>query len=442
MKSNQYIFIIPFNKEQILFFNGLHKTFFLCKKSEEHSFVSLLKNPDLYEKTHISTLKKLTDSGFIIEDSYNEMNLLRSKRNSFIHSQEYKSTIIPTFECNYHCWYCIQDHASINPLEQKIELIIKHLKKYLILNNIKSYVLSWFGGEPLKEPDMINKISSAMLSFCSAHNIEYSGAITSNGSLLSHDIIKMLKDVNVNYYQIALDGIPEEHDKVKKDKIHSSSFALVLGNIVDLLETNENAQITLRINYTLKTLQSEGLVSEINRFIPMDKRLRMVVDLQKVWQINESSVPMELLVKLEKDFSDNGYILSTNHIFSMCYVDKEHYNMIYYNGCVEKCDDRTMDKLRGWIDEQGNIKWKENPVFPKYDVLDENSCCVKCSYYPLCYCSCPVQREKKINSYGKIVCGYNNDSKVFEHRILDFCWRSILNAELRNNTKIVSNIAI
>lgn len=116
----------------------------------------------------------------------------------------------------------------------------------------------------------------------------------------------------------------------------------------------------------------------------------------------------------------------------MCYVEKEHYNMFYYNGGVEKCDKRPINQLRGYLNENGDIVWKEKPIILDYNLFDEGCVCNDCAYYPLCYGGCPVLREDRIKeNWGTLPCGYAGDFSIFEHRILDYCWRVINNRKLK-----------
>lgn len=427
MKTNKYTYIVPLDAEYHVIFNGITKKFITLKNEYVDSYVLVLKTPDRFVHTHKILIDKLVGTGFILENGFDEHEYLKTERSNYISSLEYKTSIIPTFECNYNCWYCIQKHQPAIFSEEKIALIIKHVKRYLVENKIQSYVLSWFGGEPLTQPDIIDHVTLELRDFCENHNIEFSAAVTTNGALLSHEVITMLQRRGVNYYQIAIDGDAVEHDKVKFDSKHESSFTLILNNIVDLLITNTNAHVTLRLNYTEKMLRSKRLVSDINTYIPSSLRCRLSVDLQKVWQIKEETVPMENLKLIQKELSDSGYYLSTNHVFSMCYVEKDHYNMIYYNGGVEKCDKRSIDVLRGYIDENGQIIWKEQPIINAYNLFADDCVCNNCQYYPLCYCGCPLLREERIIENGKVICGHFEDFSIFEQRIQDFCWRTIFN---------------
>lgn len=106
--------------------------------------------------------------------------------------------------------------------------------------------------------------------------------------------------------------------------------------------------------------------------------------------------------------------------------------MFYYNGGVEKCDKRPIDKLRGHINTNGDIVWDEKPIIHDYPLLDERFICSACKYYPLCYGGCPVLREERIKeNHGHLICGYMGDHSIFESRIQDYCWRVIHNQRLK-----------
>ena len=406
MRPNTYLYIVPLG-------DGVHTVIF---------------NPDKYAGSHPKLVERLFSQQFIVNDGFDERAFLKEERDRFVFAKEYKTTILPTFDCNYNCWYCVQKHEPVELDYAKFDLIIKHIKNYILANGIEDYVLSWFGGEPLTQPQAIEYVSTALLDFCKDQGVDYTSGITTNGALLSEDNIKMLEKCKVNFYQIAIDGDERTHNKNKFDDTNSNSFRLILTNIVNLLENNPEADVVLRLNYTLATLKSKDLVNDITKYIPYVYRKRIKVDLQKVWQVNEQSVSIDLLRKLQEQLTRNGFELVRKHVFSTCYVEKEHYNMFYYNGGVEKCDKRPMDKLRGRLNSDGDIVWDEMLLFPKYDLFDKDCVCSSCRYYPLCYCGCPILREDRIReNKGTIICGHKGNYELFKLRIQDYCWRTIYN---------------
>lgn len=426
MKASEYIYIVPYKDDRTIVFCGMTHNFLVLEKASFESVALILKNPYKYADSHPAIINLLRHKGFIIEDDYKEIDTLVARRNNFVHSKEYKTTIVSTYDCNYNCWYCIQKHVKEEIDYEKIDLIVKHVKTYLKENEIESYILSWFGGEPLMEPKVIDYVSSQLLEFCEQNDIVFNGAITSNGALLDAGNIEMLRRNSINYYQIAIDGDKENHNRTKKQAGEESSFDTVLSNIALLLSMNEKANVTLRFNYTAKSLKSETLVDDVNARIPQSLRHRISVDFQKVWQVDECSISIDDLASMLTKFHESGYQINSDHVFSICYVDKLHQNMIFYNGGVDKCDNHNIDNLRGYLDASGHIVWKEKPIINDVNPLDEGNCCRVCRYYPLCYGCCPVHREERIIENGKLTCNYEGYFDVFEHRIKDYCIRQMI----------------
>lgn len=247
---------------------------------------------------------------------------------------------------------------------------------------------------------------------------------------MNKENIKMLYDNHIDYYQITIDGDKETHDRTKKQDNEETSFGTILGNIVNLLNYNDRTNLTLRFNYTSKSLKSEHLINDVNSIIPPSLRHRISLDFHKIWQIDECSISIKDLGDMLMKFHKSGYRICSDHVFSICYVDKTHHNTIFYNGGVDKCDNFDIDKLRGHIDTTGHIIWKEKPLIGALNPLEKGNCCYSCKYYPLCYGCCPVRREEKIKEKGKMTCMYEGHYEVFQHRILDFCIRQLISKNL------------
>lgn len=431
MRANKYSYIIDLDANISAVFNGITKNFIVIDNKTVPSYEAIISSPNQYLDSHPKIINELQHIGIVVDDNFDELETIKSERKSYIECSVYKTSIIPTFECNYNCWYCTQHHQETIIEYDKLKLIIRHIKKYLIDNNITEYILSWFGGEPLTKPEIISWMSSELKKFCHEHNIAFSGAITTNGALLTSGIINMLKANMIDYFQIAIDGDKSSHNKNKYDDTNKSSFDLILNNLVNLAIKHPNANITLRLNHTPLNIEDTHLVDEISALIPYNIRNKITVDLQHIWQIDERKYDIEKLKSLQLKFVDSGFQLSTSHIFSMCYVDKKHFNTIYYNGGVEKCDDRTMDTLRGYITDNGDIIWQEKPLFPTYDILSDNSPCSQCNYYPICYGGCPIKRDESIAKNGNFICGFQGDFSKLAHRIQDYCWRTLNNKRIQ-----------
>lgn len=427
MRSNKYLYVISNDEVQSIVFNGLNKSFIFVNRMELEQLANILQTPDRYADTHHEAIRVLSSDMFIVPDDFDEIEFLKAERSTYANSKDFKAVVLPTYDCNFNCWYCTQRHEQSEFTQENQELLVKHLTKYISDNDIETFTLSWFGGEPLLQKDAVIDITKRLKKFCEENIITFNSGITTNGFLMNHETIVRLIDAGISFFQISFDGVKEKHDKVKFDGSQRSAFETVLANIVDFLNTGSNTTMQLRINYTPDVLANSDIVTQICRRIPASIRNRISVDLQKVWQIDADTIDIEKLNEINHLFSEAGFLLTTEHFFSYCYVEKVHHNMYYYNGSVDKCDNNTPKTAKGYINEIGDVVWNEAPLFYDYDILSEESPCRNCDKFPLCKSACVVKREAAIRGVTDSLCTNTYTDAQMEQHIQDFCNRITLN---------------
>ena len=112
-----------------------------------------------------------------------------------------------TNTCNYNCAYCI--FSSSNKVD-KMELSYNEVLSVLQQLKNKHFThIKFTGGEPFVRQDMINILQeSKKLGFCVD--------ISTNGSLITKDKAKALRDINFDMIHISLDGFnAETHEKAR-----------------------------------------------------------------------------------------------------------------------------------------------------------------------------------------------------------------------------------
>ena len=265
MKKSNYNIFIEVSPLETLVFNGISKRFFKLSSEIIPQLMDLLEFPDKYfhQEEYISLVNKLKDNGFIINDNVNELEILRKLFMTYKESPIYSLMILSTYSCNFSCWYCIQRHKNNYLSEPTIKKIKKHIYKYLSENNINSFQVSWFGGEPLLNFDAIRNICNFAQKLCDKKGISYSSGITTNGSLITPDMAIEMKELGFNDFQITIDGTKDDHNKTRYNAVIQDSHSLILKNIKLLAATIPNVQITVRFNYTQKNL-SDIIVGQID----------------------------------------------------------------------------------------------------------------------------------------------------------------------------------
>lgn len=423
MKASYYNITIPMDQDRIAIFNSISKKFFISSHDKKEIYLDIISKSDLYVNNPAlkDFISKLCSSGFIVDDKSEEYKSIESWYTGFVNGDNYCLQILTTYACNFSCWYCVQNHKNEYLSDNVTEKIKKHIEEYLIQYNIKSFQLSWFGGEPLLNFEKINEISSFAKKFCKNNSIMFNCAITTNGSLLTKSMIAQMKSLDFESFQITVDGSKVSHNKTKHNKLITNSFDLILRNLVLVAEIIPNADIILRVNYTADNL-SESFVDEIDSILKSVKSTIKIL-FRKVWQEQDDGEMRQRNLNIYKRLISMGYHIVhdyDDHNMLLCNVSQRHYHSIFPNGTVDYCSNRNYDETRGILDHNGHIVWKNKPISKDVNIFSVESECQKCKYLPICFGACPKTIENVLNT-SEIKCHIPNKDEYFESDIKEYC---------------------
>lgn len=394
MKASEYNYII--NKEENSYwYNGIEHTYFRLPIDLGHKIQDLLASNESIKRIPEVLKRKMIDNGFIISNHVDEISIIRKRNNEKINKKDYFLILLPTLNCNFNCWYCIQSHIPSKMSEKTMEAVKSHIKYMIEVEKIESLQIEWFGGEPLIYlKQVIQPICEYAQNKCKEYNIKYITTATTNGFFLLPDSINIIKQLEFRRFQITLDGPKSEHDKVKYQGGCNSAFEHVLQNIDYMLSNTDYIRILLRINYTDENL-SYRIVDEVNNIISFPNRHKMTITPKKVWQESVRKSRYNSLSKLLDLFDASGYKtarLDVTNDFIPCYANRKYYNAINYNADVIKCtacNDLYENKAHGTIKLDGSIAW-DNDFISKYEAKSfENEKCLSCKKLPICMGVCP-----------------------------------------------------
>lgn len=408
MKASEYNYILEWN-EFSYWYNGIEHSFFKLPLTLGEKIKSLINSPHKLLLTNEVFYNKLADKGFIIGDDVDELNLIRKKNNDERKRKDYFLTILPTLNCNFKCWYCIQNHIPSMMSAQTIDKVKAHIDYMINVKQIKSLQLEWFGGEPFMFfQKVIKPISEYAMERCAKSNLPFYNSATTNAYYLEPTIVEELKRLQFKRFHVTLDGPQELHDKVKFQQGCPSAFQRTLLNIEHILNTSKDANILLRINYTHENLNNI-IVNQINDIISPQNRNRITITPKRVWQEKVEESLFTKIDSLLKMFEIAGYNvirLDIIYNFVTCYADREYYNSINFNGDIVKCtasDDLYTEEAPGHLNADGSIAWREGFKERFFKKRFENNKCLKCKYLPICMGMCPRNyNETEDNFYCKI----------------------------------------
>ena len=150
-------------------------------------------------------------------------------------------TIMPTLGCNARCVYCYEEGRK--PVKMTPEHVEQTVRYILKTRANKKITLSWFGGEPLLCPDIIDRICDRLRE----ENVPFRSIMVTNGSLITPAIIeKMRTRWNLGRLQISLDGAEPDYIARKRYYGDSDHYHAVLRTIGQLSEAG--IHVTVRVN--------------------------------------------------------------------------------------------------------------------------------------------------------------------------------------------------
>ena len=165
-----------------------------------------------------------------------------------------------TEKCNLRCKYCVygghykneRTHSekvmSFETAKNAVDWFMKYSQKDLKIFN-------FYGGEPLSNFKLIKKISEYISSVADNYQL----FITSNGTLLTDEVIDWIIENEEVVMYISIAGIPEIHDRLRVFKnTEKGSFEIIKNNVLRIKEKSIDT-FSKRINFVFNIFDERQL---------------------------------------------------------------------------------------------------------------------------------------------------------------------------------------
>ncbi len=143
-------------------------------------------------------------------------------------------TICPTMGCNFDCPYCFEDHVAGKMSAEVQDDVVALAGRMLDAAQVGNLYVTWFGGEPLLAPEIIESLSERLMALVKERGGTYTASIVSNGYLLTQEIVDMLVRCKVDSSQITIDGLGAAHDATRHLAGGGPTFERIVANLRDL----------------------------------------------------------------------------------------------------------------------------------------------------------------------------------------------------------------
>lgn len=161
---------------------------------------------------------------------------------------------MPTEACNFRCAYCYETFA----LKRMTPSLVSGVKRLIERRAPRAsrMQLSWFGGEPLLVPDILEEVGAHARRICQANDVPFTSDCTTNGYLLSADRLSALPRAGIELLHISLDGDKHAHDETRVLASGKGTFDMIWRNLEAIADSALPVKVLLRLHYLDTTVDS------------------------------------------------------------------------------------------------------------------------------------------------------------------------------------------
>lgn len=422
MRLSRYVLKIELDDNKEALFNTLYGTLIVVPKGM-YDFLKKENDEEVVNELCGEGFKMISKNFCCrnVEDKeYLQQKLLDNK-----HSKKRLTiTIMTTLACNLSCVYCYQQGLVDRSLHMSVTTAVKikdwTIKK-IIENRPREVIFHFYGGEPLINLDVLEKIMPEIICAAKDNGANFTSYVTTNGTLLNKKNILRLKKWNLDNAQISIDGPQVIHDERRPYINGNGTHDIILKNIEVALK--EDIHVVVRINVDKQNLNHiEELFREMKQK-GLDSYNGLQVNIEIVSPImNPSSHcnkytftdedEMKTLAGLWKMQVEYGFpIKSAMPIDSACENQVENSYTFSSNGDMYMCpgfigiDDFVVGNVL-------DLGLDENKY---YKLIDSNIWkeCLECEYAPVCQGGCKMCAYVTHKEFGKKYCRKDFISTIY-----------------------------
>lgn len=392
------------NKKSAIILEANHPACALRNSSELHI------NSEI-SKDHAEDVDWLFDSEFLTAEK--EVNPFKQDRGE-LYENALHLILLPAGEaCNLNCVYCYEDHSYKKRMD---EVSARALIKFIKNKNPLKLEIEYFGGEPMLNMKFIELFSSLLRK----ENIEFRGAITTNGTLLNTGTLSALYAAGVRSFQITIDGPKDLHNSLRISRSKNLDSYKSVCNALKTIRDSNYIDITcvVRINANEETIEKRNIDAFVKDFIeiipPSDPRFLILpkpigdylgANLKENSKAidtycNKSSAS-NIVEFIEAIFFKLGYFLADPILLTKtggyaCYAGNANSFVVNPDLKLLKCTVALDDPLNlvGQVDCNGGVDFNNNFHLWVKDYSDEG--CKECFAQNSCAGnSCPLVNIKE-----------------------------------------------
>lgn len=394
----------------------------ICVIDEEAlSLINSFSIPKLPDEIHkgdenaAKVINQLYRDGILVNEDVDELKLLE-KRLEILKTLKKRSsyTFILTYNCNLRCIYCYEEKSPLDMNWLTAQAIIDFIINRAMMRKDEKIDVMFYGGEPLLQKTLMEKILGSLENKLSKHNIQFTTGIITNGSLLTKEVVELLQHYHCQFIQITVDGPPEVHNRRRPMISGKKSFNPVIKGILNAVE---KVPVHIRVNVDEDNFNDIPQLIDYFTSLGLDKRRSVNVDLARVTATTEADKHYhgycidprlydEKILKYLQQLKRNGFSsrLKAFKSYLFCGAYTERQFIIDCIGDIYTC----LGGLRRKEFIVGNI-FNKPPFYSTYGLWTRRSSllfpqCRSCNILTFCGTGCADEAFAQNGSLNTVVC--------------------------------------
>lgn len=349
----------------------------------------------------------MANQQFAVPDDYDEKTLIKARALRGKTQNELIISIMLTLACMFNCGYCFQQRSKRrfgkNVEQATMAFLAKRVPK------LERLSVDWYGGEPLMEFETLVRLNDWIKDLCEGNNTKYIVSVTTNGFLLTENVVEYLATQNVSHLQITLDGPPDTHNQSRPLKNGKPTFDTILTNICQAVDAK--IPVIIRVNVWRENMSQIGELYDILEAHGLKNRVTVLVKAVLSSEANpcesqclSSEEAAKISMSIYINAAAKGWVslpfarALQSHQF--CIVDSVGQFIIDPSGVLYKCGEQfNPDEGIGKIGSDGELLIDESRWLP-WITKDPFGFpeCVECKFLPICMGGCSMKRFWRPNT--------------------------------------------
>lgn len=437
LKWSRYnIFVNMENTENVRIFNSVSRGIYDINKYTLECIVNYFNSGELIDDKLKQIISKLYYEKFIVNYEFDEVKYFNQYRKQYYNSVfGVVIYLLSTMNCNFKCPYCIVskvDHGvtkevkkiSGETIDQSVRWIVNFLneneekiKKSLSLNpNADKLSVTLFGGEPTlaheKNIEFLEKLKKSIPKW-----VRLSSDIITNGYILNNEMIKDLKNHNLQSVQITLDGPEKIHNQRRITSDNKPTFYKIIDNCKEVIK--ENVRLAIRVNIDEENV--DHIHELIDELVRLDFNKKVILNIAPVDKYvgcdnlagHKTSV-MSKFGEIYRYAKSKGFKFGGWETF--CGVYANSFFALSPSGELYKCPSLVGDGN----EVVGNVNCNQfKPLY--YEIINNeiDEDCAKCCWAGVCGGGCYNQISLNKKNGNKKICQKSTFDLVYKEYIIN-----------------------